>query len=585
MRRRVVLTAAFFVLLSGWLILQGLPRSDRGGLASIACQFEDRSLFLSAIKRMNEPPGKGNVTGITVPHHLLAADLIAKAFNYSSKGKYSRILVLSPDHFNLGSTNISTTSKSFCTGFGVIASDAGTANELKKLPFVRERDFFYREHGVQAILPFIKYYFPGSKVIVLTFKNSTPKAQLDELVDTSEKTLPQDTLIVQSTDFSHYLTPEQAKEHDGRTISIIKECSAEGTFSLKQPDDIDSIPCQYIQTRLQNELLGSKPVLLAHKNSQDYTKEKVSSSTSYLVHAYVARTASLLFVGDIMLSRYVDASMRKRNDYSFPFSKIKELLNSADLAFGNLEGPLTDKGKRSEAVILPPNSEVKYIPGPFYLRADPKVVKGLKKAGFDILCISNNHIWDSGKAGFLDSLKHLKDAGLAFVGGGADKEKAHKGIVKNINGNKVAFLAYTNLLPRSRSILSSTPGICFLNIDRMKNDIKKAKSTADIVIISVHWGQEYQTKHNAFQEKLAKAAIDSGATLIIGHHPHVVQEVERYKDGWIAYSLGNFIFDQTFSEETRKGLALRVNIKNGTIVDIEKITISIGNDFRAFVSN
>lgn len=107
-----------------------------------------------------------------------------------------------------------------------------------------------------------------------------------------------------------------------------------------------------------------------------------------------------------------------------------------------------------------------------------------------------------------------------------------------------------------------------------------ANQQGDLVVVSFHWGDEYQTKHNQKQEQFAKAAIDAGADLIIGHHPHVVQEVEQYKDGWIAYSLGNFVFDQNFSKETTQGLVLKVKISGGKITNIDKQPITISNSFQ-----
>jgi AmmeMemoRadiSam system protein B len=254
--------------------------------APLAAEFTDKALFLSPIKQVRNAPSAETVTGLTVPHHLLARDLMAKAFNFASGGKYSQILLLSPDHFNLGETDISTTRRSFLTVFGELQTDANAVADLEKLPFIREQDFFYREHGLQAELPFIKYYFPGAKIIALTFKVTTPQAELDQTIEELKKILNPGTLVVQSTDFSHYLTADQAKVRDEQTIKILEQADTQGLFSLNQPANLDSIATQYVQMRLQNEFFNSKFYLLDHKNSQDYTKEKVESTTSYIVQAY-----------------------------------------------------------------------------------------------------------------------------------------------------------------------------------------------------------------------------------------------------------------------------------------------------------
>lgn len=254
---------------------------------AIPAQYNDKSLFLSAIKQAKNTPSSEIITGLTVPHHLLAIDLIAQGFNYASPGKHGRIILLSPDHFDLGETDISIAAKNFLTVFGEIKTDDEAVVKLKSLPFVQGQDFFYREHGLQAISPFIKYFFPDAKVITLTFKVTTKKDELDQIINELKKILTPDTLVIQSTDFSHYLTPEQAALKDIETIKVLEQAGSEKLFTLNQPDNLDSIAAQYVQLRLQTEFFSSKLSVLAHKNSQDYTKEPVASSTSYIVQAYV----------------------------------------------------------------------------------------------------------------------------------------------------------------------------------------------------------------------------------------------------------------------------------------------------------
>lgn len=152
-----------------------------------------------------------------------------------------------------------------------------------------------------------------------------------------------------------------------------------------------------------------------------------------------------------------------------------------------------------------------------------------------------------------------------------------------VKGTKVAFLGYTDLISPQVSATEKSAGISFLNIDQMIKDVGEAKSKSDLVVVSFHWGEEYQTKHNQKQEEIAKVAIDAGASLVVGHHPHVVQEVEQYKDGWIAYSLGNFVFDQNFSWGTTHGLALEVAIKDKKIYKVTKKEVTISPEYQASI--
>ncbi|MDR3642725.1 MAG: AmmeMemoRadiSam system protein B [Candidatus Doudnabacteria bacterium] len=249
-------------------------------------QFDDESVFLTPIKFSTTTPTAQKVTGISVPHHLLATDIIANAFKFASLSRPDQILLMSPDHFSLGQTDVSVSLSNFSTVFGLLNNDSRASEKLLNLPFVSVQDFYYREHGLGAELPFIKYYFPNAKIIAITIKESAPQDKLNQLVDALKKVLDKNSFVIQSTDFSHYLTPQNAETHDEQTIKALQTGNPKQLFTLNQPDNIDSIAAQYIQMRLQNEFYSAKLNILAHKNSQDYTTEPLTSTTSYIVQAY-----------------------------------------------------------------------------------------------------------------------------------------------------------------------------------------------------------------------------------------------------------------------------------------------------------
>lgn len=255
--------------------------------APIPAQYDDPASFLTPIMQAKGAPSDGRVTGITVPHHLLARDLIADAFRFASAARPRQILLVSPDHFNLGETDVSVAKRDFSTVFGVIRTDVSAVRDLETLPTVRAQSFFYREHGLQAELPFIRHHFPDAKIIAMTFKESTPKRTLDEIVSLLEKTLDRDALVVQSTDFSHYLPADEADARDRATLAVLERGDADAVLGLDQPSNMDSTAAQYVQTRLQKEFFGSTLAILAHRNSQAYADEPVASTTSYIVQAYV----------------------------------------------------------------------------------------------------------------------------------------------------------------------------------------------------------------------------------------------------------------------------------------------------------
>ena len=299
-----------------------------------------------------------------------------------------------------------------------------------------------------------------------------------------------------------------------------------------------------------------------------------SGLTLLLLASYVAgwwgapldQSVELLFVGDIMLSRGVGRIMAEKGDWEYPFAEIKSTLAEADLLIGNLEGPIGDSGVKVGSI--------------YSFRADPRAVAGLTSTGFDVLSLANNHIWDYGREALADTFLLLDQAGVGYIGAGVDYEQAHRAVVEEVKGTKIAFLSYTDLIPASVTQVISKPAVAYLDLKQVVPDIVKAEELADLTVVLLHWGEEYKTKHNEKQEAIAHALIDAGADLVVGHHPHVAQEIEQYKDGYIAYSLGNFVFDQNFSTDTRSGLILKVAVKNKKIETVESQKIKFTQTYQ-----
>ena len=283
---------------------------------------------------------------------------------------------------------------------------------------------------------------------------------------------------------------------------------------------------------------------------------------------------TLMLVGDIMLDRGVEYMVEKYDDgdFKFPFLKIADDLKGAKLLFGNLEGPISDKGTKVGSI--------------YSFRNDPKAIEGLSYAGFDVISLANNHAFDYGREALEDTFLRLKTAGIDYVGAGFNEGEAYGGstpVIKEIEGTKIGFLAYTNLGPETWKATERNSGIAWINendFEKIKKDIENAKSQADILIVSLHSGEEYLSELTQFQIEFSKAAIDAGANIVIGHHPHVIQRNEKYKDGWIFYSLGNFVFDQAFSEKTMQGQIVEVLIENGKIKEVIPKEVKINNYFQ-----
>ena len=277
------------------------------------------------------------------------------------------------------------------------------------------------------------------------------------------------------------------------------------------------------------------------------------------------KKVKIILVGDIMLDRGVEYMIKTegKRDYKFPFLKIAPYLQKADIVFGNLEGPITSDGQK--------------IGSKYSFQDNPKCIEGLKYANFNVLSLANNHILDYGQQGLIDTINILKNNEILYIGAGLNLKDAFSLKVKEINGVKIGFLAFTEFGSQYWWPKENSPGVAYLpekNFRYAKEEIEKAKKSVDILMVSLHAGEEYKKEPTDFQRKFAKMAIEAGADIVVGHHSHVIQPIEQYKNGWIAYSLGNFIFDQYFSNDTMKGEILEVDIKNKKIEKVE------GKEFR-----
>jgi poly-gamma-glutamate capsule biosynthesis protein CapA/YwtB (metallophosphatase superfamily) len=258
-------------------------------------------------------------------------------------------------------------------------------------------------------------------------------------------------------------------------------------------------------------------------------------------------SARLLFVGDVMLGRGI-APVRKENGNSFPLAQVAAYIRGADLSFGNLESPLTN---------LP------YFRGGFNLHAEPSAVESLALAGFDWVSVANNHSGDFGRQGMSDTLAALRTKSIAWAGGGNTEAETRKPAVKNVNGLRVVLLAYDGTKATIEAS-GNLAGSQWLSLSRAASDIKAARDGgADIIIVAVHWGVEYAPLPSTDQKNSARQLVANGADLVIGSHPHVVEPVEwitrpNGRTSLVAYSLGNFLFDQWFSEPVMEGVIMRV---------------------------
>ena len=255
-----------------------------------------------------------------------------------------------------------------------------------------------------------------------------------------------------------------------------------------------------------------------------------------------ARDIVISAVGDIML----DGTARpvlKNMGYDYPFVKMIPYFSDAQIVFGNLEGPLTNRGTPEQDK-------------PFVFRSPPdEVSAALKNAGFNVVSLANNHTLDYGADGLAQTIETLDATGIQHVGAGENLVASRKPAFFKIDNQRVAILGYSMTLPEQFYSGKNKPGTAFGHEEHVRDDVIAARAQADIVLVAFHWGQEGKTVLRDYQVRLGHLAIDSGASAVIGHHPHILQGIERYKDGVILYSLGNFTFGSYSPRSTRSAVA------------------------------
>ena len=302
--------------------------------------------------------------------------------------------------------------------------------------------------------------------------------------------------------------------------------------------------------------------------------DNTSSDTSLIEIKKTNEPNTIMLVGDLMLGRGVARIVEKNGgNFDYIFENVNSLLSSADITFGNLEGPVSDDGF---------DSGKKYS-----FRFKPVIVDSLARVGFDVVSLANNHIFDWGRKALCDTLVHLQKVNITSVGAGCNKQQANEPFVvtigEGLSVTTIAFVAYTEFY-KGAEATEKRAGITKWDIPEILETIKDLKNKGiDLVFLSVHWGTEYKEISNEAQQLIARSLVDGGVDVVVGHHPHVVQEIERYNNGLIVYSLGNFIFDQSWSEATMRGLAVEVQVIEGRIVGVQEIPIQLNRSFQPMV--
>lgn len=520
----------FLVMIVGAWICGSQANADQPRFPPLA--NADANLFREAIGR--ETPRTISpipITGVTVPHHLLAADLIARGIAAARGNQYERIILLSPDHFSRSRRPIATTRRGFDTVLGPVPADVEGAEALLAHPnLVDDSELFEREHGVTAVLPFLAEAFPGVPVLPVALSIASTSADWDATFELIRPLATRRTLVVQSTDFSHHLRPGAARTRDQETLAVLATGDAGMIRTLHQSNHVDSKASLYVQLRLQQEVFGSSPVVIANRNSSEYMAGDLPS-TSYVVMAFspdqeaLSRLSypdqeRLFFGGDVFLGRFFAPVLTRPEIRDVLIAQLLAATQGAPLVV-NLEGVLM----REVPLGVPEGRHVMLdgLTGPL-----------LEAARVRAASLANNHSLDLGPAGLAQSARLLAKRGIVAA--------QH---MQQVDLGAIRLLAI-NLIGSGDHKRYPAVRLGSLEAQALLRRVCRMKAKPPLVAF-LHWGEEYTDQPGAAERIFAGELGRCGVSLVVGAHSHrASRALELTGDGsaLMKFSLGNLMFDQ-----------------------------------------
>lgn len=507
-------------------------------------------------KTKNKKESSLEVTSFITPHHLIADELIDEIFGKVAslnKGqKIDRIILVSPNHFNIGEGSVLLSDKKWKIeiekqGFSIRADKGAIDKLLIETGFVyKDNEAFYKEHGIFGLMPFVGKYFPAVPIIPIIIKDDTPEEYMMKLASNIAE-LGGNTVLILSSDFSHFLDKNISNFHDRKAISVIDNMNYDKVYDL----ETDCVTGLSLLLKF-SELQGYQNFrFINNSNSSEiYSSYFMGDNTSY-VTGYFAKgkkqknniNINLLFLGDVMLDRQIRTLINQKGVEHLT-EKIGRLFWGQDANIINLEGTITDKQSISAET---KTDEYNH----FMFTFNQKHAENfLSYNRINLASIGNNHILNFKTEGLEQTKRNLAKLEANYFGDPYDINNQY--IIKEIDDKRVVFVNYNYATGPS--------------FEKVVENVRQSREQSDYVIVYAHWGQEYELEANTTQEDKAHQFIDAGADIIIGSHPHVVQQLEIYRGKLIVYSLGNFIFDQYFSKDVKERLAIGVSITNDKFI-------------------
>ncbi len=484
---------------------------------------------------------------VILPHILSAEDIRATVLKQAiDKGTYKTVVIITANHRSAGSGDIQIYPESWQMQNGDLLLNKQIYDNIVSSQIAAEnKQDFVEEYGITNILPSVSKYLPEASYLMLMINNTSSQEITKKLVDTVYNQCRYDCLIVASTNLSQFSPIALSNVHDQYTVTALENFDYEAIWRSES----DSPQSLYLATKLA-ELIGTKNLeLTSHSNTGDADTAHDIASTGYICGFYSTAQAdkkklsTFIIGGDTMLDRDVWHNYKK-DGIEKVFSGLgSNVFGGVDLSMLNLEGPISDIPISDD---YPNRSLVFNMP--------PTTINALKSAKINAVSLANNHTLNAGVSGFATTQRLLKEAGINYA------------------GRQVGFDKNEDILRIESSITMSILPIDALTLydkNIFNQAISTEKQAGRFVIIMPHWGEEYNQKHNTNQENLAKSWIIAGADMVIGSHPHVIQDMEIVDGKPVIYSLGNLVFDQYFSKPTQESIIV------AGIVAEDKVTLSI----------
>lgn len=531
--RRVFLTLAVAaVLLVGGFALSAYLNAEDAADVPVVIDRTDDPLQpymegIYAADRDLDPPRDSRIRAVIVPHHLAASGTIASGLGMLAHQSFSRVILLSPDHFDRCPTLLCMADTDYRTPLGDVRAASGTLDALRGSPYVTEdAALFAEEHGISAVVPFIAHYAPGVRVTPLVLSQRMPwKGEKEALLAAVGRALDDDTLLVVSSDFSHYLPLAEADEMDERTAEALFAKDIDGIASLETPGQSDCVGCLWLLASLADRGGFYAPSVVAHSNSARIVgDEDIPETTSHFAIVWYAEAAldaaDIAIAGDVTMTRGVPSG---------PSGDVAAWWAGPGPRVVNLEGPVAEE-------CVPAADPYRFCNA----RDEWASMKGVATHWGMV----NNHMFDLGAAGFAETLHNVS----------SEDEVPVTETPVEAGGWRV--LAVTESMNPVDDTDLPRPDVLAL--------LKESDSAVPVAVL-VHGGVEYRVLPTAEDTRRWQQYVDAGADAVLVAHGHMPGDVFIYKERPIFRGLGNFLFDQTDSVATSTGRMVRLRHDDGIV--------------------